>query len=181
MVQPTKQNEGREARTAEVAVLKETFLKVSGGVVADYRGLTVEQMTKLRRKFHEQGVRFQVVKNTLTRIAVDGTDYKTLDAILAGPTGVAFGSTDALAPARVAVEFSKETDKFQIKGGFLDGKVLSKAEVVELSKLPGKNELRAQLLSAINGPAQSLLGVLNGVPQKLLGVLDAQAQKLGSA
>jgi large subunit ribosomal protein L10 len=119
-----------------------------------------------------------VVKNTLTRIAVEDTHYKDLVSLLTGPTGIAFTEGDPITPARVAVEFSKDHEALEVKGGFMEGQVLSEAEVREVSKLSGVKELKAQFLATLNGPAQKLLGVLNAAPQKFLGVLMAQAEKM---
>ena len=171
-------SQSRQQRTDEIARLKAVFEKMEGGVLADYRGLKVKEITDLRRRFREKGVVFQVVKNTLTRLAVKGTDYQELDSILTGPTGIAFGETDPIAAARVAVDFAKDHDALEVKGGFMEGQVLSVQEVLEVSKISGKDELKAQFLSVLNGPSQRLLGVLNGVSQKFLGVLKAQEEKL---
>jgi len=168
----------RQARTDEIERLKKVFSESEGGVVTDFRGLKVKEITDLRRRFREKGVGYQVVKNTLTRLAVKDTGYEGLDSLLAGPTGIAFGSEDPIAAAQVAVEFSKDFEALQVKGGFMEGKVLSEGEVVELSKLSGKNELKAQFLSVLNAPSVRLLGVLNGVGQKFLGVLKAQEEKM---
>jgi large subunit ribosomal protein L10 len=168
----------RQKRSDEIQALKTLFEGVQGGVVTDYRGLDVEQISDLRRRFREQGVGYKVVKNTLTRIAVEGTEYNDLTDLLSGPTGIAFTEGDPIAPARVAVEFSKDHEALEVKGGFMEGQVLSEKEVREVSKLSGVKELKAQFLAALNGPAQKLLGVLNAAPQKFLGVLKAQAGKM---
>lgn len=169
---------GRQKRSEEIQALKSLFEAVQGGVLTDYRGLNVEQISDLRRKFRERGVSYKVVKNTLTRIAVEGTSYQDLVNLLTGPTGIAFTEGDPIAPAQVAVEFSKDHEALEVKGGFMEGQVLSEAEVREVSKLSGVKELKAQFLATLNGPAQKLLGVLNAAPQKFLGVLKAQAGKM---
>ena len=173
-----KMSAGRQKRSEEIQSLKSLFEAVQGGVVTDYRGLNVEQISDLRRRFRERGVSYKVVKNTLTRIAVEGTNYQDLIDILTGPTGIAFTEGDPIAPAQVAVEFSKDHEALEVKGGFMEGQVLSEADVREVSKLSGVKELKAQFLATLNGPAQKLLGVLNAAPQKFLGVLMAQAGKM---
>lgn len=173
-----KVSASRQKRSDEIQALKTLFEGVQGGVVTDYRGLNVEQISDLRRRFRERGVGYKVVKNTLTRIAVEGTQYNDLINILTGPTGIAFTKGDPIAPAQVAVEFSKDHEALEVKGGFMEGQVLSEKEVREVSKLSGVKELKAQFLATLNGPAQKLLGVLNAAPQKFLGVLMAQAQKM---
>lgn len=173
-----KMKAGKQKRSERIAALKELFQKVEGGVLTDFRGLDMEQMTDLRRRFREKGVSYKVVKNTLTGIAVEGTQYQGLQKLLTGPTGIAYTSEDPITPARVAAEFAKEHEAFSLKGGFMEGQVLSEQEVAEVSKLSGVKELKAQFLSILNGPAQRLLGVLNGVPQKFLGVLKARTEQL---
>jgi len=173
-----KMSESRKVRDQEISRIKKVFSEVEGGVLTDYRGLKVAEITDLRRRFRAEGVDYQVVKNSLTRLALKGSDYEDLEPILAGPTGIAFGRGDPIAAARVAIEFSKDHEALEVKGGFMDGEILSTAQVAEVSKLGGKKELKARFLSVLNGPAQKLLGVLNGVPQKFLGVVEAQARKL---
>jgi large subunit ribosomal protein L10 len=171
-------SKGRAERGAKIDVLREQFAATQGGVLTDYRGLDVATITELRSKFREQDVTFQVVKNTLTRLAVKGTSYEALDAYLAGPTAIAFSKDDAMAAAKVAVDFAKDHKEFEVKGGFMQGGVLSAAEVTELSSIGSRDQLLAQVLSVFNAPAQKFLGVINGIPQKFLGVLQAQADKL---
>ena len=177
MVQKKKVR-SRAMRSVKIDDLKAWFEANQGGVVTDYRGLDVAAITDLRAKFREQGISYHVVKNTLTRIAVAGTGYESLNAILSGPTAIAFSPDDAIAAAKAAVDFAKEHKVFEVKGGFMDGQVLSANEVDELSKLGGKEQLLVQLLSVINAPAQKFLGAINGVPQKFLGVLLARADQL---
>lgn len=173
-----KESATRQKRSEEIAALKSMFESVQGGVLTDYRGLNVEQISDLRRRFRERGVGYKVVKNTLTRIAVGETAYKDLDKLLAGPIGIAFTEGDPIAPAQVAVEFSKDHEALEVKGGFMEGQVLSEAQVREISKLSGVKELKAQFLATLNGPAQKILGVLNAAPQKFLGVLLARADQM---
>jgi large subunit ribosomal protein L10 len=177
-VEEKKKSAGRQRRSEEIAALKSLFESVQGGVLADYRGLNVEQISDLRRRFRARGVDYKVVKNTLTRIAVGETVYKDLEKLLSGPTGIAFTLGDPIAPAQVAVEFSKEHESLEVKGGFMEGQVLSEAEVREVSQLSGVKELKARFLATLNGPAQKILGVLNAAPQKFLGVLMARVDQM---
>ncbi len=173
-----KMSENKQKRSDRIAALKEIFQRVEGGVLTDFRGLNMQQMTDLRRRFRARGVSYLVIKNTLTRIAVDGTNYQDLKQLLAGPTAIAYTSEDPITPAQVAAEFAKDHEAFSLKGGFMEGQVLNQQEIMEVSKLAGVKELKAQFLSVLNGPSQKLLGVFNGVPQKFLGVLKAQAEQL---
>jgi len=177
-VEDKKESATKQKRSEEIATLKSMFESVQGGVLTDYRGLNVEQISDLRRRFRERGVSYKVVKNTLTRIAVGQTTYKDLTEMISGPIGIAFTDGDPIVPAQVAVEFSKEYDSLEVKGGFMEGQVLSEAEIREISKLSGVKELKAQFLATLNGPAQKILGVLNAAPQKFLGVLMARADQM---
>ena len=161
MEEKKKMSASKQKRSAEIDALRTLFEGVQGGVVTDYRGLNVEQISDLRRRFRERGVGYKVVKNTLT-----------------GPIGIGFTDGDPIAPAQVAVEFSKDHESLEVKGGFMEGQVLTEAELREISKLSGVKELKAQFLAVLNGPAQKILGVLNAAPQKFLGVLMAQADKM---
>jgi large subunit ribosomal protein L10 len=168
----------RVERSEKIEDLKKLFQDAQGGVLTDFRGLSVAKMTDLRRKFREKGVSYLVIKNTLTKLAVRGTPLESLASFLDGPTGVALASENPVAPAAVAVAFAKDNEAFKIKGGFLEGSVLSKEQVDGVSKLPNRQGLQAQVLSLFNTPIQQLLGVFNAVPQKFLGVLKAQEEKL---
>jgi len=174
-------SESRQRRSEEIARLKDAFEAVEGGILADFRGLKVKEMSEFRNRLREQGASFKLVKNTLARLAVEQTTLRQLGESFTGPTGVAFAHGDAIAVARAAVEFAKDNDALQIKAGFLDGQVLDREQVLEMSKLSGKQDLMAQFLSVLNAPAQRFLGVLNGVPQKFLGVLQARAEQMEGA
>jgi large subunit ribosomal protein L10 len=168
----------REQRSEKIEELKKLFKDAQGGVLTNFRGLNVAKITDLRRKFREKGVSYLVIKNTLTKLAVRGTALEGLAKFLDEPTGVAIGNEDPIAPARVAFEFAKDNEIFKIKGGFLEGTVLTKNQVEDVSKLPNRQGLQSQILSLFNMPIQQLLGVFNAVPQKFLGVLKAQEEKL---
>ena len=169
---------GRQVRSDQITGLQDLFAKVQGGVVTDFRGLNMKQMTELRRRFRLKGVSYKVVKNTLTRIAVDNTSYKGLVQFLVGPTGIAYTDGDPIGPFKIASDFAKENVALNIKGGFIEGTVLTSQEVSEVSKMTSKNEVRSQFLSVLNAPAQKLLSVFNAAPQKFVGVLRAQEEKL---
>ncbi len=169
---------GRQVRSDQITELKGLFANVQGGVVTDFRGLNMKQMTELRRRFRQKGVSYKVVKNTLTRIAVENTSYQGLEKYLAGPTGIAYTDGDPIVPFKIALDFAKENQALNIKGGFIEGSVLTEQQVTAVSKLGGKNEVRAQFLSVFNAPAQKLLSVFNAASQKFVGVLKAQEEKL---
>lgn len=173
-----KVTKGRAERSAKIDELRAMFEAHKGGILADYRGLDMNAISELREKLREHDITFHVVKNTLTKLAVKGSSYETLDQYLKGPTGIAFSEDDAIMAAKIAVEFSKENKAFEVKGGFMEGGVLGPDEIAELSKLGGKDQLLAQVLSVFNAPCQRMLGVINGVPQKFLGVLQAREDQI---
>ena len=167
--------ENKEQIVADVSALlsssQATFL-------ADYRGLNVEKTNQLRSELRAVGVDYRVVKNTLMRLAAKGTDAECLDAILAGPTAVAFVMGDPAASAKVLSEFAKSSKTFELKGGVLGNKLLSVQQIQALAELPSREVLLAQVLRCINAPATNFVGVLAAVPRSLVQVLAAiQEQK----
>jgi large subunit ribosomal protein L10 len=122
-----------------------------------------------------------VVKNRLMRRAAAQTESGALSEILKGPTGVAFGMQGAIEAAKVLTEFAKTNEKLSIKGGFLDGKLLTPAQVTALSKVPSREELLSMLMSTMQGPTRNFVGTLHGLLSKFVRTLDAIAQKQGEA
>ncbi|PLX72722.1 MAG: 50S ribosomal protein L10 [Desulfuromonas sp.] len=160
----------KEARVAEFAQkLKET----KAAFLADYRGLNVEQATDLRRKLHDVGIEYRVVKNTLLRLAARDTHAACLDEQLTGPTAVALVKDDPVAPAKALVEFAKANKAFELKAGVLEGKLLSVADITALSDLPSREELLAKMLGSLSAHATNFVGVLAAVPRSLVQVLSA--------
>ncbi|MHB8810715.1 MAG: 50S ribosomal protein L10 [Desulfobulbaceae bacterium] len=163
----------RDEKSSKVSELNETFSKAKFAVVADYRGLKVTELEKLRRELKKNDAQFQVAKNTLLRLAVKGTDHEGLSEFFTGTTAVAVSFADPVASAKTLAAFAKEFEALRIRSAALDGKVLSGDDVVALSKLPGKQELRAKLLGTLAAVPTGLVRVLNGVPSKLVYVLQA--------
>ena len=126
--------------------IKTKFETCKSAVLIDYRGLTVEEVTNLRNKFREAGVEYRVLKNTMIRRAVDALGMEGLEPVLEGPTAVAFGMEDAVAPAKIISDFIKETEKTEIKAGVLEGKVVDVAAVKALASLPSREVLLAKVL-----------------------------------
>lgn len=158
--------------------------KISGGVkkakafiFADYRGLTVSQMTDLRRKLHNAKSSISVIKNRLAKRALTSLQIKGLEEFLKGPTAVASSEADPVSPAKVLVDFAKDNEKLKLKAGFMDGKVLTIAMLKELASLPSREVLLAKLLGSLNAPASNLVGVLSAVPRQLATVLNAIKEK----
>lgn len=163
----------RPEKEAAVAELQEKFASAKSVVVVDYRGLTVAQATKLRKQLREQGVELKVVKNTLARIATNNLGFGAINDYLVGTTALAFGLQDAVAPAKVLTDFSKENEKLQIKAGLLEGKVIDDKGVKALAALPSREVLLAQVAGALKSPLQGLAMVLNGPLRKTVYALDA--------
>ncbi|MBI5497622.1 MAG: 50S ribosomal protein L10 [Deltaproteobacteria bacterium] len=167
----------KNQKQAEITDLKAAWKEVAGAVLTGVAGLTVAESTGMRRKFHNAGVQYRVVKNTLARIASGASDLKVISDLFVGPTALAWHPTDPAAAAKVALEVKKELDKLQIKGGYLGGKALDAKGVEAASKLPTLPELRAQLLGTINAPAQRLLAQFNAPGQNVVGVIAAFKDK----
>jgi large subunit ribosomal protein L10 len=162
----------------KIQAIKEKVEKAKVAVVTEYRGLSVEEITKLRRSLQKDGGDYMVTKNTLAKIAIKGTPFEILADSLKGPVAIAFGFEDEISPAKALVNFIKEAKKGEIVCTALDGKVLSADETKELAKLPSKEELYAKILGSINSPASGIANSVNGVLTKLVRTLDAVKEKL---
>jgi len=141
-------------------------------IVAEYRGLTVEQMKVLRREAHENNVFLRVVKNSLLRRAVEDTDFACLDEHLVGPLAFA-ASEDPVAVAKVIDKYAKQYDAFEIKAGSMSGALLSEGDIKALAKLPSREELLAKLLGTMQAPAAKFVQTLNEIPTKFVRGLAA--------
>ena len=157
--------------------IKTNFETSKSAVLIDYRGLTVEEVTNLRNKFREAGVEYRVLKNTMIRRAVDALGMEGLEPVLEGPTAVAFGMEDAVAPAKIISDFIKETEKTEIKAGVLEGKVVDVAAVKALASLPSREVLLAKVLGSMNAPITGFVTALSGNIRNLLYVLNAIGEK----
>lgn len=153
--------------------LKGKFATTKVVIVTDYKGLNVAQMTELRRKLSEANVEYKVVKNTLLKRASEGTDAMMLADVFKGPSGVAFSFDDPVAPAKVLTQFAKDNNKLEIKAGVMDGKLLGLNAIEALSKLPSREELLAQVLSAMNAVPAGFVRALADVPRRMVNVLNA--------
>jgi large subunit ribosomal protein L10 len=159
--------------TQRLAASKNLFL-------TDYAGLTVEEITKLRGELRKDGSTYAVVKNTLFRIAA-GELAAQLDEFLAGPTGIVFAGADPVAPAKALKTFSDTIKKVQVKGAYIDGKIVDARQVEKLAKLPPKLELLASLVGTLASPLRGLVTVLSGNQRGLVRVLDAIREQKASA
>ncbi|MHB1128134.1 MAG: 50S ribosomal protein L10 [Bacillota bacterium] len=141
--------------------------------LADYRGLTVAEITKLRIQLRATGVDFKVVKNTLTRRAARELGLEELDPYLEGPTAIAFSPKDPVVSAKVLTDFARTHKALELKGGVLEGKVISLEQVKALASLPPREQLLARVLGGLQTPMVGLVSVLNGPLRNLVYVLDA--------
>ncbi len=152
-----------ENKKAIVAQLTERFQSAQAGVLADYRGLTVAQDTELRSKLREAGVEYTVLKNNLVRFAAKNVGLDDLDPVLHGPTAIATSADDVVAPAKVLVEFAKENEALELKGGFVDGKVISVDEVKVYAAIPSKEVLISKMLGSLQSPISALARTLQAI------------------
>ncbi len=150
-----------------VAELTEKLNGAVSGVVVDYKGITVADDTKLRKELREAGVEYRVVKNTLLKFAAKDCGLGDMCSVLEGTTAIAISKDDAVAPAKILGKFAEDSKgNFTIKSGFMDGKVMSVEDVMALSKLPGREQLLAMLLSALTGNVRGLAVALNAIAEK---------------
>ena len=166
-----------------VVELKEKLAQTKGAVLINYRGITVAQDTKLRRKFREAGVEYRVVKNTLTRIAAKEIGIEGMEAYLEGPTAMAYSAVDPVAPARIISEFIKESklQTVEIKAGLVEGKVIDANGVKALASLPSREVLIAQVLAGFQTPIVGIVNVLQGTIRNAVYVLEAIRKQKESA
>ncbi len=166
-----------------VAELKTKLGNVKGAVLTSYRGLTVSQDTKLRRKLREAGIEYRVIKNTLTRIAAQEVNLNGLDKYLEGPTAIALSEKDPVAPAKIISDFIKENklQSLEIKAGLVEGKVIDNNGVKALASLPPREVLIAQVLAGMQAPIAGLVNALQGNIRNLVYTLNAIREKKESA
>jgi len=138
-------------------------------VVADYRGLTVSQVTELRTQLRAAGVDFKVYKNSLTRLATAKQGLSELDQYLTGPNAIAFSEGDVIAPAKILVDFAKKNEKLEIKGGVIEGKVVGEAEIKALAALPSREGLLSMLLSVLQAPVRNFALAVKAVSEQKEG------------
>jgi large subunit ribosomal protein L10 len=166
----------RAQKAEQVAQLKQTFSETSVVVVTRNLGLTVKQSTALRNRMREAGATYKVTKNTLTLIALEGTTYASIGNLLTGPTALAT-SSDPVAAAKVAVDFAKTNDRFEIVGGAMGDTVLDVNGVRALAELPSLDELRATIIGLIQAPATKIARTINEPGAMLARVIGAYAAK----
>lgn len=163
-------------KQAIVEALVERIKSASAGVLVDYKGITVAEDTALRTELRKDEVNYTVVKNTLTRKALDKLGMTELDEVLNGTTSLATAENDPIAPFRILNDYSKKLgDRFNIKAAFMDGKVLSASEIAEMAELPSKDALYAKVLGTMIAPITGLAVCLGQILEQKGGSLEAPA------
>lgn len=164
---------GLKEKQAIVAEVNETASQALSAVMADYRGVSVDDMTALRKQAREAGVQVRVIRNTLARRAFEGTEYECMNEVMLGPNILAFSLEDPGAGARVFKDFAKENEDFEIKALSVGGKLLPADQIDALAKLPTRDEAIAMLMAVMQAPITKLARTLNDVPGKVTRVVAA--------
>ena len=155
------------AKVEAIANVKSVLEGYNDYIFADYRGLTVEQITELRKPLRANDCQFKVMKNNFVKVAFDEMKIENMAEYLAGPTAIALLKDDPNEVAKILFDFAKEAPALQVKGAFIDKEIYDAEKIEAFSKLPGKKQLIAMLMSAINGPAQKLAATLQAYVEKL--------------
>ena len=160
-------SEAAIAKKAQIVdEVAEKFNAAASVVIADYRGLTVEEVTTLRKQLREAGVEMKVIKNSILSRAAKQAGLEGLDGVFTGPTAVAFSNDDVVAPAKIMDEFSKDAKALELKGGIIEGKVASLEEITALAKLPNREGLLSMLLSVLQAPVRNVAYAVNAVAER---------------
>ena len=162
-----------EQKQAIVAEVNEAAQNALAAVLSDYRGLSVAEMTEMRAKARASGVYLRVIRNTLAKRAIEGTDYECLNESFVGPTMVAFSQEDPGAAARLIKDYAKEFDALEVKALSIGGELLEASQLDRVAKLPTRDEALALLMSVMQAPVTKLARTLNEVPSKLVRTLAA--------
>ena len=157
----------------QVERLAKEFSESEISILVDYKGLDVLSMTELRSQLRNEGVRMEVVKNTLLERASEGTDAALMKDFYKGPNAIVWSPDDPIAPARILSGFAKDNEKLEIKAGTLSGKLLNAEEIKQLAKMPSREVLLGQLVYTLNAVPTSIVNVLSGVPRAFVNVLNA--------
>ena len=155
-----------ELKQPIVAEISENIKGAQSVVLVDYRGLTVEQDTRLRKELREAGVVYKVYKNTMMNFAFKGTDFEALAPYLEGPSAVAISTTDATAPARIICKFAKEAKALEVKGGVVEGVAYDAKGITAIAEIPSREELLSKLLGSIQSPITNFARVMKQLAEK---------------
>lgn len=169
----------KEEKKEAVSELAQKLSGCGVAITTDYRGLSVAEMTELRRRLRQEGIEYRVIKNTLARFAAEQAGKEGLNDIIEGPTAIAFGYGDVAVPAKALVDYIRSSkSELKIRGGLLDRRVLSAAEVTTLATLPPKEELIAKLVAGMQGTILALVNVLNANITGFVNLLNARMKQL---
>ncbi|MBO0476402.1 50S ribosomal protein L10 [Vagococcus sp. DIV0080] len=152
-------------KAQEVEVVTAKLKEAASVVVVDYRGLTVEQVTDLRKQLRDANVEMKVIKNGILRRAAEAAGLEGMGDVFVGPTAVAFSNEDVVAPAKIMNDFAKTADKLEIKGGIIEGNVSSIEEIIALAKLPNREGLLSMLLSVLQAPVRNVAYAVKAVSE----------------
>ena len=169
----------QDVKVKAINEMKTEFQSSPDFIFTEYRGLTVEQITNLRRQLRVKGATYRVIKNNFARIAFQELSVPDVSSYLTGPTAIAITPKDSNEVAKMLVDFARETPALRIKGGLVGPAVYDAAQIEAFSKLPGKLELISMLMSVINGPARNLAAALKDVPSRMVRTIKAVADKKG--
>lgn len=161
----------------KIEAIKEKVKDAKVAVVTEYRGLSVEEITNLRRELQKENGDYMVTKNTLAKIAVKGTEFEVLGEVFKGPIAIAFGYEDQAAPAKILAKFIKEKKKGEIIAAAIEGQLLNADQAKALANIPSREELYAKMLGCINSPATGIAGAVNAVMSSLVRAVDAVAKQ----
>ena len=160
-------------KVESVTELHEKFARAVSAVLADFRGLTVQELTDLRQQLREASLELAVVKNTLARLAVQDTPFEGLSPYLKGPTSITFSYRNVVAPAKVLNAYVKKQPKLAVRAGLFEGELVPAEKIAEIADLPSRDVILAQALAAMQGPLAGLVGILQGILSTFIGTLQA--------
>ena len=164
-----------ELKQPSVQEISENVKDAQSVVVVDYRGLTVDQDTKLRKELREAGVTYKVYKNTMMNFAFKGTDFESLAPVLEGPSAIAISKDDATAPARIVAKFAENAPALEIKAGVVEGTFYDAEGMKAIAKIPSRNELLSRLLGSLQSPMANFARVINQIAEKTPAAATAEA------
>ena len=176
-IEAARASHGEKAET--VSAVHQRLRSAKMAIVTQYRGLSVAQMTKLRREIRDASGEYQVIKNTLVRRALKDTAFGDLEKLLEGPNGWVFGYEDPVVLSKALIKFADDNDKLTIKGGVFEGRFMDLAGVKVLSQMPSKPELQAKLLAMINAPATQLLRTIQEPGARMVRLLESLRKAKG--
>jgi len=163
----------RADKVKQIEDLKDSFSRAQAAFITDYRGLKAMELTEFRRSLKDKSNEFKIVRNTLARRAISGTDFEPLSEHFKGTTAIVFSYADAAGAAKTLAEFAKKQPKLEFRSAVLGTKVIGVNEIKALSELPSREELLAKVLGSLNAPMSGLVGVLSGVPRAFVCALSA--------